>query len=122
MAYFLKHTALLGDIPTAVKMAWKKSTCGWKEKLWCVSVFTECACVEVCIRTRSVHFFGSVFGVFVGGDVSESDVLLLRALLVAYFPLHVEADHQLVDHHTDDGAEERGENGHQEPAFSSPEE
>lgn len=93
--------------------------CGWKENCWCVSVFAEYACVE-CLMTHSVHFFGCVFGVLVGGDVSESDILLLCALLVAHFSLHVEANHHLVDHHTDDGAKERGKDGHQEPAVSSP--
>lgn len=70
--------------------------------------------------TRSVHFFGSLF--VVGGDVGESDILLLCALLVAYFSLHMEANHHLVDYHTDDGAKEWGENRHQEPAVSNPEE
>lgn len=73
---------------------------------------------------RSVHFFGSLFGVgvVVGGDVGESDILLLCALLVTYFSLHMEANHQLVDYHTDNGAKEWGKNGHQEPAVSNPEE
>lgn len=74
-----------------------------------------------CLRTRSLHFFGAFFGVVVGGDISEPHVLLCFLLLVAHLSLHMEADHQLVDHHTDDGAEERGEDGHQEPAVSSPE-
>ncbi|TNN67016.1 hypothetical protein EYF80_022789 [Liparis tanakae] len=43
-----------------------------------------------------------------------------EAILVAHFSLHVEADHQLVDDHADDGAEERGEHRHQEPAVSHP--
>lgn len=72
--------------------------------------------------THSVHFLGGLFGVVVAGDIGESDVLLRCALLVTYFSLHVEADHDLVDHCTDDGTEERGENGNQEPTISSPEE
>lgn len=34
----------------------------------------------------------------------------------------MEANHYLVDDHTNEGAKERGKNGHQEPAFSSPKE
>lgn len=33
----------------------------------------------------------------------------------------MEANHELVDHHTNDGAKEWGKNGHQKPAISSPE-
>lgn len=67
--------------------------------------------------TYSVPLFGVV-----GVDVGESDVFLLRAFFVTRFSLHVVANHQLVDHHANDGAEERGENGHKEPAVSRPEE
>lgn len=69
-----------------------------------------------------MYFFGSIFGFVIVGDVGESDILLLCALLVTYFSLHMEADHQLVNYHADDGAKERGEKGHQEPAVSNPEE
>lgn len=61
-----------------------------------------------------------MFGIFVGRDIGEVEVLLLSALLVARLSLHVEAHHQLVDDHADDGAQERCKGGHQEPAFSSP--
>jgi len=67
-----------------------------------------------------VHGFACVIGFVVAGDVGELDALLLEALLVAHFSLHVDADHHLVDYHADDGAKERGENRHQEPAVSSP--
>lgn len=72
------------------------------------------------LRTLSVHLF-AIFGVFiVGGDVGESHILWLCIFLVALLSLHMEANHQLVDNHTDDGAEERGKDGHQEPTVSSP--
>lgn len=61
-----------------------------------------------------------MFGVFVGRDIGEVQVLLLSAFIVARLSLHVEAHHQLVDDHADDGAQERCEGGHQEPAISSP--
>lgn len=69
-----------------------------------------------------MHFFGSLFRVLVGGDIGQSNILLLRALPVTYFSLYVETNHHLVDHHTDDGAKEWGKNGHQEPAISNTEE
>lgn len=72
------------------------------------------------LRTLSVHLF-AIWGVFVvGRDVGESHVLWLGIFLVALLSLHVEANHQLVDDDTDDGAEERGKDGHQEPTVSSP--
>lgn len=72
------------------------------------------------LRTLSVHLF-AIFGVFVvGGDVGESHILRLCVFPVALLSLHVEANHQLVDNHPDDGAEERGKDGHQEPTVSSP--
>lgn len=71
----------------------------------------------------SVHFFVFfVFGVVIAGDIGESDILLLCALSIACFSLHMETNHQLVDHHTNDGAKEWGKNWNQEPAISSPEE
>lgn len=123
VACFHKHTAILGDIPTAVKMVWKKHVAGRKNVGVCqyLQNVHVLKCVAKCL-TQSVHFFGSPFGIVVGADIGEADILLLCALLVAYFSLHVEANHQLVDHHTDDGAKEWGTNGHQEPAASSPEE
>lgn len=72
------------------------------------------------LRTFSVHLF-AIFRVFiVGGDVGESHILRLCIFPVALLSLHMEANHQLVDNHTDDGAEERGKDGHQEPTVSSP--
>lgn len=61
-----------------------------------------------------------MFGVFVGRDIGEVEVLLLLDLFVAHLSLHVEAHHQLVDDHANDGAQERCKGGHQEPAVSSP--
>lgn len=61
-----------------------------------------------------------MFGVFAGRDIGEVEVLLLSALFVAHLSLHVEAHHQLVDDHANDGAQERCKGGHQEPAVSSP--
>lgn len=75
------------------------------------------------LRTHSVCLFGffGILGGIVGADVGEPDALLLCVLLIAYFTFHVEADHHLVDHHANDGAQEWGKNGHQEPALSNPE-
>lgn len=61
-----------------------------------------------------------MFGVFAGRDIGEVEVLLLSALFVAHLSLHVEAHHQLVDDHANDGAQERCKGGHQEPAVSNP--
>lgn len=61
-----------------------------------------------------------MFGVFLGRDIGEVEVLLLLALFVAHLSLHVEAHHQLVDDHANDGAQEGCKGGHQEPAVSSP--
>lgn len=71
-------------------------------------------------ESLSVHLF-AVLGVFiVGGDVGESHILRLCVVLVALLSLHVEADHQLVDHYANDGAKERSKDRHQEPTVSSP--
>lgn len=69
-----------------------------------------------------MHFFGSLFRLFVGSDIGEFDILLRFAILVTCFSLYMETNHQLVDRHTNDGAKEWGKDGHQEPAFSSTEE
>lgn len=69
--------------------------------------------------TISVHFFG-VFGIFVGGNAGEAHVLLLHGVPVTHLSLDMEANHQLVDHRTNDGAYEWGKSGHQEPAISFP--
>ena len=82
----------------------------------------EFKCVIKRLVTHSVHFFGGLLGVVLAGDVGESDVLLRCALLVTYFSLHVEPDHDLIDQGSDDGTEKRGKNGHQEPAISNREE
>lgn len=66
----------------------------------------------------SEDLFG-VFGVLVRGNVGEAYILPLPDVLVARLTLHVEAHHQLVDDHANDGAQERCKNGHQEPAISS---
>lgn len=88
------------------------------DKMLSCAVFTER--VVESLRTLSVHLF-AIWGVFiVGGDVGESHILGLCIFLVALVSLHMEANHQLVDNHTDDGAEERGKDGHQEPTVSSP--
>lgn len=61
-----------------------------------------------------------VFGVVVRRDVGEAKVLLLLSdVLVAHLSLHVEAHHQLVDDHANDGAQEWCKSGYQEPATSS---
>lgn len=97
MAGFHKHTAILGAIPPAVKMFREKKTvvAGRKKVGVCqylqrVRVFK---CVDECLTTHSVHFFGAVLGVVICGDIGESDILLSRHLLVTYFSLHVEANH-----------------------------
>lgn len=87
----------------------------------CVAIYKMCMFGSES-PADSEHFFLSLFRVVVDGDVGESDVLLLCAHPVTYFSLLVEADHQLVDHHADEGAEERGQDGHQEPAVSDTEE
>lgn len=73
-------------------------------------------------KSLSVRLFAVLGVVVVGGDVGESHILQLRAglVLVALLSFHVEADHQLVDHHANDGAEERSKDRHQEPTFSGP--
>lgn len=90
-----------------------------------LSQYLQNACFRVCSLislTPLVHFFGSLFRVFVGGNIGESDILRLLPIPVTYFSLYMEANHQLVDHHTDDGTKEWGKNWHQEPPFSSTEE
>lgn len=72
------------------------------------------------VRSLSVHLF-AVLGVVIVG-VGEPHILQLCAalVLVALLSFHVEADHQLVDHHANDGAKERSEDRHQEPTVSRP--
>lgn len=65
----------------------------------------------------SEDLFG-VFGVF-RRNAGEADVLCLPHVPVAHLSLHVEAHHQLVDHHANDGAQEWCKSGHQEPAVSN---
>lgn len=66
-----------------------------------------------------MHLFGGLFRLVVSGDVGEPHVLLrLGVPAITYFSLLVEADHHLVDDHADEGAEEGGENRHQEPTVS----
>lgn len=71
-------------------------------------------------RSLSVHFFAVLGVLIVGGDVGESHILQLCIVLVSFFPLSVEADQQLVDHHTDDGAKERSKDRHEKPTVSRP--
>lgn len=71
--------------------------------------------------THSVHFFGGLFGI-VCVDTGESDVFFFCAYFVTHFSLNVEADHQLVDDHSNEGADEWGKNRHQEPTISNPKE
>lgn len=71
-----------------------------------------------CFGTTSEDLFG-VFGVATRRDVGEAYVLPLPNVLVAHLSLQVEAHHQLVDGHANNGAQERCKNGHQEPAISS---
>ena len=61
----------------------------------------------------------AVFRVVVRRDAGEAYVLLLPQVLVEGLSLSVEAHHQLVDHRANDGAQERCQSGHQEPAISS---
>lgn len=72
------------------------------------------------VKSLSVHLFAVLGIVVVGGDVGESHILRFGAVLVlvAFLSLHVEADHQLVDDHANDGAKERSEDRHQEPTVS----
>lgn len=72
-----------------------------------------------CLGASSEDLFG-VLGAVVRGDTGEAEVLLLLpGVPVAHLSLHVEAHHQLVDDHANDGAQERGKSGHQEPAISN---
>lgn len=73
-------------------------------------------------KSLSVHLFAILGVVVVVGDVGEPHILQLCAgiPLVACLSFHVEADHQLVDHHANDGAKERSKDRHQEPTVSRP--
>ena len=79
--------------------------------------------LKVCSWT-SQNALSSFFGIFwavATADISEAHVLLVCSFLISHLSLHMEANHQLVDHHANNSAEERGKNGHQEPALPSPE-
>lgn len=71
---------------------------------------------------QSVHVFGFLIGFLIFGDISECDTLLQLAFKVTRFSFHVEANHQLVDHHTHDGSKEWGTDRNQEPPISNSEE
>lgn len=125
---FSQTHSYLRRCPKSYKNCWekKKKVEAGRKNAVCVCQYLQevraFTCVLECHRTHSVHFFGSALWVFVCSDISKSDVLLLCSLLVTRFPFDMEANHQLINDHTDDGTKERSKNGHEEPALSSPEE
>lgn len=91
----------------------------WESVRWYLQGVHALVCGRA-LFAHLVRFFGRLLGV-VAADVGESHVFLLCALPLAYFCLHVQAHHQLVEHHTEDGAEKRDKDGNQEPAVANPE-